>query len=156
MAEAIARHALQTDPALASVKDEVFVASAGLFAGDGAPTTPETLTALAHLGIEFHGRSKRLNELMIRKADHVLVMTATHQAAARETLALGLPGADSGKVALLDPAGRDLADPIGMGQEAYDALARRLMSMVPLRLRQLLLEQPRSSGLADGTAAPRS
>jgi protein-tyrosine-phosphatase len=140
MAEAIARHALNTDPALAAARDDVFVASAGVFAGDGTPTTSETIEALARLGIEFEGRSKRLTEQMIRKATHVLVMTASHQASANEIL--GVAGGDERKIVLLDPAGRDITDPIGMGQHAYDSLARHLASVVPLRLRQLLLDQP--------------
>ncbi len=140
MAEAIARHALNTDPALAAVRDAVFVASAGVFAGDGVPTTNETVEALARMGIEFEGRSKRLSEPMIRKASHVLVMTAAHEAAAGEMV--GVAGDDRRKIALLDPAGRDITDPIGMGQDAYDSLARQLATVVRLRLRQLLLDQP--------------
>ena len=141
MAEAIARHALNTDAGLiqAAGEDDVFVASAGVFAKDGVPTMPETLAALAPMGIEFESRSKRLSEAMIRKATHVVCMTASHQAAARDLVAASPE--DQRKIILLDPAGADIADPIGMGQQAYDSLARRMQSLVPLRLRQLLLDQ---------------
>jgi hypothetical protein len=41
------------------------------------------------------------------------------------------------KVQMLDSGG-DLEDPIGMGQIAYDALARRLEQVLPGRLQELL------------------
>ena len=39
----------------------------------------------------------------------------------------------------LDPDG-DLPDPIGQGQDVYDALAARLMELIPDRLDTLLKE----------------
>jgi protein-tyrosine-phosphatase len=154
MAEAIARHALNSDPALAAAKrDDVFIASAGVFATDGVPTTSETLAALAQMGIEFEGRSKRLSDPMIRKAAYVVCMTAAHQAAARDLVADS--PADQGKIVLLDPAGTDIADPMGMGQRAYDLLARRMQSLVPSRLHQLLMDQC-SNAQAAPTIAPAS
>lgn len=137
MAEAIARRALQTGiegigPAMA---DNVFVASAGISALDGMPTTHETLEALRHAGIEYDGRSKRLTEPMIRKAAFVVCMTASHQAAARRLVA-DSPETQA-RIVLLDPEG-DIEDPIGMGQREYDALATRLTEIIPPRLQQLL------------------
>jgi protein-tyrosine-phosphatase len=152
MAEAIARHALSTDPALAMARDDVFVASAGVSAGDGSPTTPETIAALTSMGLEYEGRSKRLSEAMVRKATHVLVMTASHLAAVSDLAGPG--GGAKGKIALLDPAGRDISDPIGMGQDAYDSLARQLAGIVPLRLRQLLVNQPLSGSRSAGDVDP--
>jgi protein-tyrosine-phosphatase len=105
------------------------------------------------MGIEFEGRSKRLSEPMIRKAAHVVCMTAAHQAAARDLVA-DSPG-DQAKIVVLDPAGTDIADPMGMGQQAYDLLARRMQSLVARRLQQLLMDQ-RSSAQAAPTAAPTS
>jgi protein-tyrosine phosphatase len=139
MAEAIARHALAQQPDLAgdSPQDRnVFVASAGVSALDGMPTTHETLEALRRRGIEYEGRSKRLTEAMIRKANLVICMTASHQAAARKLVA-DWPEAES-RVVLLDPEGGDIEDPIGMGQREYDALADRLGRLIPQRLRSLL------------------
>src|SRR5688572_12263799 len=86
MAEAIARHALQADPGLAGGDGQdrdIFVASAGISALDGMPTTHETVEALRRRGIDYDGRSKRLTEAMVRKADLVVCMTASHQGAAR-------------------------------------------------------------------------
>jgi len=140
MAEAIARHALQADPGLAGGTEadrDVFVASAGVGALDGMPTTHETIEALRRRGIEHDGRSKRLTDAMIRKADLVVCMTASHQAAARR-LVDDAPE-HLARIVPLDPAG-DIEDPIGMGQREYDALADRLATLIPDRLRSLLGE----------------
>jgi protein-tyrosine-phosphatase len=141
MAEAIARHHL--DAGLLGPDSDVFVASAGLTAGDGSPTTHETLTTLQNLGMEHDGRSKRLTSQMIHKADAVLVMTAGHLSAAKALVADS--AVDIEKIQLLDPEG-DLDDPIGMGQDAYDSLGQRLMMLVPRRLKDVLAGQPDPAG----------
>ncbi len=137
MAEAIARRLLDEGVlgASTSAGGDVFVASAGVSAGEGHPTTPETVEALARLGIGFDGRSLRLTPEMIRRADLVLCMTESHAQAARSLVA-GDPDALA-KIALVDPSG-DVEDPIGLGQDAYDRLARRLSRVIPLRLQELL------------------
>jgi protein-tyrosine-phosphatase len=133
MAEAIARHALESG-AVRGAGREVFVCSAGLAAWDGGPISEETVAALQRLGIEFDGQSKRLTAEMIRKAHLVLGMSRAHITAARALVA-GEPHAD--KVQLLDPT-RDVEDPIGMTQSAYDALADRMVRLIPPRLVELL------------------
>lgn len=134
MAEAIARHHL--DKGVLGPNADVFVASAGMQAVDGARISPETLNTLAQMGIQHTGRSKRLTEPMIRRADLVFCMTAQQQAAARELVA-DAP-ADVRKIVLLDTQS-DIEDPVGMGQEAYNALGRRLAKTVPQRLKETLL-----------------
>jgi protein-tyrosine-phosphatase len=133
MAEAIARHLLEAGKVPGQGR-EVFVASAGLGAWDGSPTSHETLETLRERGIHFDGHSKRLTPEMIRKATLVLTMTRSHLMGAR-----ALVGGEShqDKVQMLDPGG-DLEDPMGMGQIAYDALAVRLEQILPGRLRELL------------------
>src|SRR5687768_9098182 len=133
MAEAIARYHL--DNGLLERVGDFFVASAGLGAGDGTMPTPETLAALADMGIEYQGRSKQLTEQMIRKADLIVCMTASQAAAARELVADD--PAQAAKIILLDPE-NDIEDPFGMGQEAYDSLGRRLAVLVPQRLKDVL------------------
>jgi len=133
MAEAIARRLID-DGRIPDMKD-VFIASAGVSAGDGSPVTFETLDALRRMGIEHHGRSTPLSAEMVRRADLVLCMTGHHAEAVR-----GLVGDDpdaTARVATLDPAG-DIEDPIGMGQDAYDRLAERLIELIPRRLEELL------------------
>lgn len=135
MTEAIARHHIAQG--LLGGDEQAFVASAGVQASDGSPTTPETIDSLARLGIEFQGHSKRLNEQMIRKADLIFCMSAAQQAAARALVADS--PADMEKILLLDPHG-DIEDPIGLGQDAYDSLSRKLMKLVPRRLTEAVAE----------------
>lgn len=141
MAEAIAREALLRDPALAGVRDDVFVASAGVSALDGMPTTIETIEALKSMGIEHDGRSKRLTDQMIRKADLVLCMTDAQRVTAQRLVA-NLP-AEQAKIVRLDPM-NDIEDPIGLGRRTYDDLARKLKKIVPARLSELLSASARS------------
>lgn len=133
MAEGIARHLLDEGMVPGQGRD-VFVASAGLGAWDGSPTSHETLETLRKHGIHFDGHAKRLTPEMVRKATLVLTMTRSHLMGAR---ALVGGEAHQDKVQMLDPGG-DLEDPIGMGQNAYDALAVRLEQVLPGRLRELL------------------
>jgi protein-tyrosine phosphatase len=130
MAEAITRHLL--DQGLLGVDRAVFVASAGVAAGNGSHPTADALTALETLGIEHDGVSKPLTGPMVRNANLVLCMTSGHVQAAK-----ALAGSDAGdKIMRLVPDA-DIEDPIGQGQEAYDALAVRLMEIIPRRLDEL-------------------
>jgi protein-tyrosine phosphatase len=138
MAEAIARH--WTGKGLLG-DEEVFTASAGVFAMEGSPTSPETRHALTRWGIEHEGTSKLLTAVMIRGADLVLVMNDGHLVAAR-ALVSDEPD-EATKILRLDPQ-NEISDPIGMGQGAYDALAERLMDVVPRRLKELLTDEDRA------------
>ena len=145
MAEAIARQAVEADPSLAGTgrgrAEDVFIASAGVNALDGMPTTHETVDALRRRGIDYDGRSKRLTEQMIRKATLVIAMTASHQSAARRLVADSPE--DQAKIVLLDPGG-DIEDPIGMGQREYDGLADHFGRLIPKRLKELLADRSAS------------
>ena len=131
MAEGIARHHL------ADREDDVFVASAGVAAFEGGSPSLETIRALESLDIRHEGCSTPLTGDMIRKASHVLCMTSSHQAAARAMVADDAEA--QARIEPLDPNG-DLPDPIGQGQHVYDALAERLMELIPERLDTLLKE----------------
>ena len=132
MAEGIARHLIESG-AVPGLDSGVFVASAGVFAGDGVPISPESADALERRGIAADGASKRLTPEMIRQADLVLGMTSAHVEAARH---LAGPDCDT-PIELVDPDG-DIADPIGLGQAVYDQVADRLDEVIPGRLRSLL------------------
>ncbi|MFM1830703.1 MAG: hypothetical protein RLZZ558_1043 [Planctomycetota bacterium] len=136
MAEAVARHALDAGE-VAGISEPVFVASAGLAAGDGIPVTPETITALERLGIRHQGTSKPVSAEMLRKAHRIFAMTQSHVRAAQRLLPAGDPARE--RIEPLDPSG-DVEDPIGLGQEAYHAVAKRFRTLVPARLRQALAE----------------
>ena len=79
MAEAIARNWLENDAP--EHIGEVFVASAGVSAADGFQPTHESVEALKSRGIHYEGLSKALTAEMIKNADLVFCMTATHVAA---------------------------------------------------------------------------
>lgn len=132
LAEGIARCLLKDR------SDEVFVASAGVAAMEGSPTSAGTLATLASHGIEYEGRSNILTPEMIRNASHVLCMTESHAEVAR-AMVEGESGVQS-RIQVLDPD-RDLPDPIGQGQAVYDALADQLLRLLPDRLDTLLKEE---------------
>ncbi len=136
MAEAVARH--EIDRGLLGEHPDVFVASAGVAASSGAPVTPEAMDALKALGIDHDGTSKPVTPEMIRRADVIFGMTASHVKIAGSMV----PEARK-KIMQLDP-GSDIEDPIGLDQEAYDALARRLMDLVPRRLVEALDHEDRT------------
>ncbi len=136
MAEGIARH-LVRHGRIDGVEPDLFVASAGVFAADGIPISPESADALERRGIEAEGVSKRLTPEMIRNADLVLGMTAGHVDAARH---LAGPGCDT-PIERVD-ADADIEDPIGRGQPAYDRVADRLDRVIPARLREMLAPSP--------------
>ena len=131
MAEAIARSLL--DEGLLGGGSGFFVASAGVATGGGSRPTPEALAALTALGIDHTGTSKPLTEEMVRNADIVFGMTEGHVRVARE--AAGEAWAD--RVVRLDPD-RDIEDPIGLEQSAYDALAQDFLEIIPRRLKELM------------------
>ena len=131
MAEAIARHLL--GGGLLGEQAEVFVASAGVAAGSGAPASIETETALAALGIDHSGSSTPLTGDLIGNADVVLGMTERHVRIARSVAG----NQHDDRIMRLDPDG-DIEDPIGLDQSAYDALARRFLEIIPRRLKELL------------------
>jgi protein-tyrosine-phosphatase len=138
MAEAIARDWLDRHREQVG---EAFVASAGVGAAEGIPTSPGTLAALEGLGLEHEGWSKPLSAEMVRKADLILCMSAEHVVAVKRLV--GDDPEQGAKIVQIDPEG-DLEDPIGMGQGAYDALARRFRELIPKRLTELLGNEDRA------------
>ncbi len=135
MAEAIARWLIEQGR-VPSVGPEVFVASAGVAAGEGIPISEEAVMALARLGIEHDGTSKRLTPEMVRRASAVVGMTGGHVAEIRRMLG----PAGSGEVVRVDrfdPAS-DVDDPVGMGVAAYDRLATQFVRQLPRRIPEWL------------------
>ncbi|MBM4112283.1 MAG: low molecular weight protein arginine phosphatase [Phycisphaerae bacterium] len=133
MAEAIARSLLDQGR-VRGAGPEIFIASAGVSAGDGIPTSEDAVAALARLGIEHDGTSKRLTPEMIRRATIALGMTGGHVAEMRR-LAGGSESAV--RIERLDPDS-DVEDPVGLGRAAYDRLATQFVRLLPIRLSELL------------------
>lgn len=104
--------------------------SAGVSAGEGAPAAPEAIEAVRRMGIEMgrHSSTYLTRELLAR-ADLVFGMTRSHVEAAR-----AIDPSASARIMLLDPDGGDIADPIGMSQEAYDRAAAAIRAAIERRL----------------------
>jgi protein-tyrosine-phosphatase len=129
MAEAIARSHYAGEAA------DLFFGSAGVATFDGLPPTAETVEALHRLQIQHDGRSTSVTPDMLKKADLVLCMTASHLATTRKLVADDAESA--ARMHLLDPDG-DIPDPIGMGQATYDEVAAQFQRIIPARVDALL------------------
>jgi protein-tyrosine-phosphatase len=125
MAEAIARARLGSGSGTE-------VESAGLYALDEAPATPHALEAAAEVGADLSAhRARSVTRAMVSAVDRIYVM------AAAQVDALQNMGADLGdKVALLDPGGRDIADPYGGDLTAYRRARDRIAAAVEVRLEE--------------------
>lgn len=131
MAEGIARHLQRTG----KLPPDLFFASAGTSAYDGDPMADATRAILDELNVSSDGTAKRLSPEMIRRADLVLGMTRGHVGGARAIV--GSDAAAAAKIQPLDPTG-DIADPIGLGPEAYEAVKDRLFQLIPTRVKEML------------------
>ncbi|MBX3355513.1 MAG: hypothetical protein KF724_07415 [Phycisphaeraceae bacterium] len=147
MAEAIARRLVEEGRVPGA--EGLFIASAGVAAGDGIPISEEAVVALRRLDIDHDGTSKRLTPEMARRATILVGMTDGHVAEIRRLLGEGFAEAGRGgsakgdgppplvRVERLNPRG-GVEDPVGMGQPAYDRLARQFLDLLPGRLAELL------------------
>ncbi|MEN0020302.1 MAG: low molecular weight protein arginine phosphatase [Planctomycetota bacterium] len=130
MAAAICRDLLRQKP-IQGV--DVHVGSAGVAAQDGAPASPQTDTALQTLGITLgNHRSQQVTPHLLAEADEIFTMTRSHL----EMLLQFEPGLDH-KATVVDPAGGDVPDPIGMPEEVYIETAEHLRAMIEARLDEL-------------------
>lgn len=139
MAEAIALDLLMRSPPKGV---RIHVDSAGTGADVGALPSAETAAALESVGAEpSRHRSQQVTRDMIDRASAVYAMTTTHRRAL-----LSLAPDQSHKIHLLDPAGKDVADPIGRGAEVYRHTAAALRDMVSQRLKEVLAGSTGSTG----------
>lgn len=131
MAEAIARSEL----ARAGAAEGTFASSsAGVGAVEGEPYNLEIVDALRGAEAKIpHGKARRLTREMLDEAEAVYVMTAGHRASVLRMA----PGV-AAKIHLLDPAGKDITDPLGGGQALYSATARTMRTMIRQRVQEWL------------------
>jgi protein-tyrosine-phosphatase len=102
----------------------VRVMSAGVATEDGFPASPLAIGVCLNHGIKLnHHRSRYLTPEMMREADLVLTMTESHVRVLSEVYP-----EETSKIHLLRLYGRngvpvetEVADPIGMGVEQYEA-----------------------------------
>ena len=94
-------------------------ASAGLFAVDGAPASPQAVRAAARRGGDLRAHAARtVTESMIRQADQIYVMTEAH----RQALTARFPGSER-KTRVLSPS---IPDPYGGDDRVYEQCAQAL------------------------------
>lgn len=111
--------------------------SAGIRATAGAPTTPEAVDVLNEQGIDWQGTSQPLSVELLQQADVVWVMTEEHRQVAQQ-LSVSLAVQQRPDISLL--AQQEVPDPLGRGRPAYDQLQLFFQSLLPQRLRALVLE----------------
>lgn len=110
------------------------ILSAGTSALPGQRATPQAIEAAARLGADLSQHiSQPLTPSLIHQADFIFTMTRSHL----ETVQTRLGDGET-VVAMLDPAGRDIADPIGGDAQAYDNCARQIADAVAARIETLL------------------
>ena len=110
----------------------IVASSAGLFAPDGAPMTPEALTALSEAGIVNRPdnnyaahRARTVTRAIMEEADEVVAISASH---AMELL-MRFPEYASRIFTLSE----DVPDPYGHGQETYRRCLAALRRLIAAR-----------------------
>lgn len=128
MAEGLFREAVKE-------RSDFTIASAGVAAYPGSPVSSETSGLLKSRGISLDGfESQPVSERLIDQATHVFAMTAGHLQA---LVSLFPDHEDKFYLAceFAEIPGRGLAcdvpDPIGMGQRAYEDVAKTLDLAIP-------------------------
>ena len=113
-------------------RPDLRVLSAGVSTYPGQPPSAHAVEVLAELGVDIsHHRSKPLSEKVVEEADLIVVMTRSHL----DSIIYLFPRAAE-KVYLLrefEPGATslDIADPIGMGVEAYRAAREIIRNGLP-------------------------
>lgn len=140
MAETLARavlgRRLATPGENQVVPPEIFgfrIGSAGVYAGTGSPASEHAVTVMGENGLDLscHGSQPATPELL-RDWDRVYCLTSSH----REALVANLPPSRSRHIALLDPDGRDVPDPIGGSLDDYRACARSIERSLEQRVEE--------------------
>ena len=108
----------------------IVVASAGLAAWAGGPASGHAVETVAAMGADLRNHeSQPLTESLVRQADVILTMTASHRAA----VLAQFPDA-GGRVDMLSPDRRDVLDPIGGSRETYRNCADQISEHLAGRL----------------------
>lgn len=136
MAEAIAKHVLAERLGVTPARIGEFgfeIYSMGVAASPGAPAARHAVTVLKEERIELSDhRSRPAVSTDIARLDRVYCMTESHL----EALALSLPPGRDAHIALLDPRGEDIPDPIGGTKDDYRSAARTIEAGVRARLEE--------------------
>src|SRR5262245_59045666 len=110
------------------------VASAGVAAGPGSPSSPEAVEILAKRGVDLRGHeSQPVTPQLLSQADQIFTMTQSH----RELLVREFPET-APRVRLLARDGSDVIDPLGAGVEEY----RDCAAQIERYLQEIVAELP--------------
>jgi protein-tyrosine phosphatase len=110
------------------------VASAGTGAIYGYPASEKAIRAMAQRGIDIgEHRSQPLTVDSLLGADYIWVMARGHMDSVTNLAPEASP-----RVAMVDPSGRDVADPIGGDEEAYRRCAEHLEAALAQRLAEIV------------------
>lgn len=136
MAEGLARHMIARQRGINEAdlnSHGLNVLSAGTFAMDGMPVSPEAVDVLQRQGIDISGhRSTALTTELIHQADVIYCMTRSHL-----SVILNSVPAVADRVFLIDPEG-DIEDPIGGGVDVYDRCQAQIGRGLEQRLKEHL------------------
>ena len=140
MAEALARKILadRLGCKVEEVEDRGFtIASAGIAAMNGGRAALEAVDVLAEQGLNLNEHiSQPLREPLIRQADYVFTLTASH----RHAILSQWPDAED-RVHVLSAEGEDVSDPIGGTRQMYAACAEQIGRMIETRIDQMDLTE---------------
>lgn len=133
MAEALCRQLLAEKFACEPQNVEehgVLVMSAGVAAAPGHPPSVEAVQVMHESGISLHDHeSQPLTESLVRHADLIFTMTASH----RDAILARWPEAGS-RTAMLCQSGQNVSDPIGGPTEVYRRCAAQIRAEIEGRL----------------------
>ena len=106
------------------------VMSAGVAAMTGGRASESAAAVMDEMGIDIHGHEAHpVTEALMRYADHVFTMTASH----RQALVMQWPEA-ADRTATLCLDGSDISDPIGGPVEQYERCAEQIRGELAKRL----------------------
>ena len=118
----------------------VVIASAGLSAWGGGKASPGALEAMSEIGADLSGHeSQPVTENLVRQADVILTMTASHRAG----VLAQFPEA-GGRVSMLSPDRQDVLDPIGAPLPTYRRCAEQIRGHLAARIDTLEGSIPRA------------
>ncbi len=120
------------------------ILSAGTSAIPGQPATAQAVEAASRLGARLADHlSQPLTASLLYQADFIFTMTRSHFETVQRHL-----GDGEAVVQLLDPAGQDIADPIGGDAAAYEQCARQIADAVAARVETSLFPCHQTAGLS--------
>jgi protein-tyrosine phosphatase len=136
MAEAICKVLLarRLGCAVAELEGRGFVIrSAGVAATNGVPAAAHAIDVIRALGGSLeHHRSRKIAGNLVRQADCIFAMTGDHL----DALLDAFPEVEH-RAFLLDSAGSDVADPVGLDHDTYRRTAQMIGAMLERRLDEM-------------------